>query len=122
MIEARHSTYVFYKMLSDDKTNDINKSLMAPMLKWVDVADAFLNNDEKLALTDLEMIIIEPMKMLADACSARLNKTIESPAMEKIIAATDVFKRKKAYVEYINELFVSLETITGTRYPRIKEA
>ncbi len=119
--EAQHSCFIFYKMMSEDETEDVNKAVVMPMMKWIDVVNGMINDDENLVVNDLEMIIIEPMKLLTDACASRLSVLGKPVPTIKSMEAYDVFERKKAYVEHINELFHSLETVTNVKFPRIKE-
>ena len=118
--EAKHSCHA---LMTVEKF-----AALVPMLKWVDVVDDLLRDDEKRLQEDLETIIIEPMKMITDGCTARLSQlnrqlTTASTAAQAALETLqgDVFLRKRAYMKYANELLCSLEAVTGTKYPRIKE-
>jgi len=126
--EAQHSCFLFYNLIAEEKTDNVSKAVIAPLMKWGDVVDALINEDENLAVQDLQTIILEPMKLLTDACAARLQLlgkklNTESTAVLKLqeTAKGDVFAQKKAYVQYANELLCTLEAVTGNKYPRIKE-
>lgn len=101
---------------------------VGPMVKWPDVVDDLLSGNEDTLKRDLEILMIEPLKILADSCSARLirvggleaHKSLQR-MLEDAGKCVDPITRKAGYVAYVNSVFQKLKELTGTDYPLLKE-
>ncbi|MDP1712600.1 MAG: hypothetical protein Q8K86_09095 [Candidatus Nanopelagicaceae bacterium] len=99
---------------------------VAPLSKWPDVVDDLLFKNAKQLESDLDIIIIEPYKILADACVSRLKQLGRDPKegsttaeLSTKTATGNIYERQSAFVKYVNELLSMLEALTGNKYPRI---
>lgn len=83
----------------------------------------------KQLISDLEVLIFEPIRIVADSVAERLIEVIgKSPiiASDKIAIAkrlrnSDPRQGKDLMIKAIDEMFDTLHTMTGVAYPRIRD-
>lgn len=129
--EAFHSYQVY---LQYSGVLDIHQAKLS-LLLWPDIAHSAIkmidnpNSKSELALLqkNLKICVVEPIRIIHDSVQERIKQiTGKSPAKSEEISLKakevkyeDPLKAKNMLVESINQMFVTLNTITNVEYPAL---
>jgi len=145
MLEEAFHTYQLYLQCTGALTDNQTK---LPLLKWPDVAQsalqyaraleselkevgtndidvAFVSNDSsnnrKLLEADLRIAVVEPLSIIYRSTRERVKELLEKEPAIKAKSDENPIKHKNNIILALNELFSTLETMTGVKYSRLNK-
>jgi len=114
--EAKHSFLIVLSIVGKE-----DSAFNIILLKWPDIVDSILDDDEELFLKDVGFLICHPFKLLAESLQSIINddRSVDIDVSMKL-SSSDPLDARKNLVRLCNSLIFKLR-LTNSRFANFKE-